>query len=184
MKNKMKNIIIILLISVGNVVFSQNLHHTYSTSECIVVTIEGKQPYNKGLNTDWDLVHGILGSTRLTDDLEERVSKQLSQLSHSNYNVKDIKIDSYKQGDYIYTKAKVYISKSEDNKSYTIFTTRGSIGYNYIKRHDEQMNGLSKRLSNTYGGTVKTFGPYIICVANENGDCLIRYKQSFYTVGK
>ncbi len=33
------------------------------------VYITGKQPYPNG--TDWDLVHGILGSKRLDDDLEE-----------------------------------------------------------------------------------------------------------------
>ena len=37
------------------------------------VYITGKQPYPNG--TDWDLVHGILGSKRLDDDLEERINR-------------------------------------------------------------------------------------------------------------
>ena len=57
-----------------------------------IVTIEGKQ---SSINTDWDLVHGILGSNRLNDDLEERVSNKLSQLSYDKYNVKSIEIVSY-----------------------------------------------------------------------------------------
>lgn len=175
----MKNILTIILIFIVSVVFSQNLHHTYTEKNHYVVTIEGKQPTD---NTDWDLVHGVLGSKRLTDDLEERVSKQLSQM-FGNWNVKDIKIESYKQGNYIYTKAKVYIGRSDDNKSYTVFTTRGSIGYDYVRRHDEQVFGLTERLSTYYGnGTVKTFGPYVICVSDENGECFMKYKQSFYTV--
>ena len=76
------------------------------------------------------------------------------------------------------------IGKSDDNKSYTIFTTRGSIGYNYVQRHDEQVNGLPKRLSDAYGGTVKIFGPYTVCVSDEDGTCFMKYKQSFYTVSK
>jgi hypothetical protein len=171
----MKYILILLNLFVCINTYSQNLEYDY------IVTIEGKQPY---VNTDWDLVHGILGSNRLNDDLEDRVSDKLSQLSYGNYNVKSIKITSYKHGDYIYTKAEVRINKSYDNKSYTVFTTRGSIGYNYVKRHDEQVFGLPKRLSDAYGGDVKVFGPYIVCVSDENGECFMKYKQSFYTVGK
>jgi len=167
----MKTIITLLLLFVVTIVSSQH-----------VVTIEGKQPYP---NTDWDLVHGILGSNRLNDDLEQRVSDKLSQLRmDGTYNVTDIKIQSYKNSGYIYTKATVYINESTDGKSYTVFTTRGSIGYDYIKRHDEQALGLSKRLSDYYNGTVKTFGPYEVCVSDENGDCFIKYKQSFYSVSK
>jgi len=173
----MKYILILLSWFLCVTTYSQNLE----SEDNHIVTIEGKQPY---VNTDWDLVHGILGSNRLNDDLEDRVSDRLSQLSYGNYNVKSIKLVSYKHGDYIYTKAKVYIGKSDDNKSYTVFTTRGSIGYNYVKRHDEQVYGLPKRLSYVYGGEVKVFGPYVVCVSDENGVCFMKYKQSFYTVSK
>ena len=173
----MKYILILLSLFLCVGTYSQNLE----SEDTHIVTIEGKQPY---VNTDWDLVHGILGSNRLSDDLEDRVSNRLSQLSYGNYNVKHIKIVSYKHGDYIYTKAKVYIGKSDDNKSYTVFTTRGSIGYNYTERHDEQVYGLPNRLSYAYGGEVKVFGPYVVCVSDENGECFMKYKQSFYTVGK
>lgn len=173
----MKYILILLSLFLCAITYSQDSESKGN----YIVTIEGKQPY---IDTDWDLVHGILGSNRLSDDLEDRVSNKLSQLSYGNYNVKHIEISSYKHGDYIYTKAKVYIGKSDDNKSYTVFTTRGSIGYSYIKRHDEQVYGLPKRLSDAYGGEVKVFGPYVICVSDENGECFMKYKQSFYTVGK
>lgn len=167
----MKTIITLLLLFVVTTVSSQH-----------VVTIKGKQPYP---NTNWDLVHGILGSKELNDDLEQRVSDKLSQLKMGgNYSVTNIKIQSYKNRGYIHTKATVYINESTDGKSYTVFTTRGSIGHDYIKRHDKQVLGLSKRLSDYYNGTVKTFGPYEVCVSDENGDCFIKYKQSFYCVGK
>jgi len=145
-----------------------------------VVSITGKQPYPA---TDWDLVHGILGSRRLTDDLDQRVSDKLRELKHGNYNVTKIDIVSYKKGNYVYTTATAYINPSEDGKSYTVFTTRGSIGYKYTERHDEQVDGLALRLKNKYGKSVSVFGPYIVCVTDEWGRCLTRYKQSFFSVG-
>ena len=45
------------------------------------VKIQGKQPAQ---GTDWDLVHGILGSKRLDDDLEYRVGEELKK---GNYRV-------------------------------------------------------------------------------------------------
>ena len=145
-----------------------------------VVSITGKQPYPA---TDWDLVHGILGSRRLTDDLDQRVSDKLRTLKHGNYNVTKIEISSYKKGSYIYTTATAYIDPSKDGKSYTVFATRGSIGYRYKERHDEQVKGLAYRLKNKYGNSVTVFGPYIVCVTDEWGRCLTKYKQSFFSVG-
>ena len=47
------------------------------------VYITGKQPYPE---TDWDLVHGIFGSNRLSDDLVERVSKKLKSGDYRVFN--------------------------------------------------------------------------------------------------
>ena len=50
----MKYILILLSLFLCVVTYSQNLE----SEDIHIVTIEGKQPY---VNTDWDLVHGILG---------------------------------------------------------------------------------------------------------------------------
>ena len=85
----MKYILILLSLFLCAITYSQDSESKGN----YIVTIEGKQPY---IDTDWDLVHGILGSNRLSDDLEDRVSNKLSQLSYGNYNVKHIEISSYK----------------------------------------------------------------------------------------
>jgi hypothetical protein len=142
------------------------------------VTIEGSQPIS---NPDLDLVHGILGSNRLQDDFAERVEDELkNQVNNGNKpDVANIQIKTYVQGDKIITKASCDIVQSVDGIAYTHFTTRGSIGSNYVQRHDIQINGLIGRLENHYGGVAKQVGNPIEISFKVNGN-VISYKQSFF----
>ena len=142
------------------------------------VYITGKQPYP---NTDWDLVHGILGSKRLQDDLEERVSQKLKS---GNYRVFNIEINSTNNENEIVTNGWVGL-KPDSNNPHKVFSTRGSIGGNHKQRHDEQISGLDGRLSNYakgkgYKGDVNTFGPYTVDIDIPNGK--MSYTQSFFAV--
>ncbi len=138
------------------------------------VSIQGKQPAN---NTDWDLVHGILGSKRLTDDLEKRVG---AELKNGNYRVTNVTVTSKKDGSNIVTDGSVELTPvTGDELPHKVFTTRGSIGSGYESRHDTQVNGLSDRLKAAYGGNnVAVFGPYLITVEGTG----VKYKQSFFAV--
>ena len=142
------------------------------------VTIEGSQPIS---NPDLDLVHGILGSNRLQDDFAERVEDELkNQVNNGNKpDVANIQIKTYVQGDKIITKASCDIVQSVDGIAYTHFTTRGSIGSDYVQRHDIQINGLVGRLENYYGGVAKQVGNPIQISFKINGN-VISYKQSFF----
>jgi hypothetical protein len=135
------------------------------------VKIQGKQPAQ---GTDWDLVHGILGSKRLDDDLEYRVGEELKK---GNYRVTKVGVTSKKVGNEIITDASVDLVP-DNNKPHKIFTTRGSIGGDYVSRHDQQVNGLSDRLKTYYKGEVTVFGPYDIPVQGTN----VKYKQTFFAV--
>jgi hypothetical protein len=137
------------------------------------ITITGEQPAN---NTDWDLVHGILGSKRIDDDLEKRVGDALQK---GNYRVSDVKISSFKQGDKIITTGNVTLTNpGQGQKPHKYFTTRGSIGGSYEQRHDTQVSGLSDRLKNYYKGEVEVFGPFTVQVKGAN----VFYKQSFFAI--
>lgn len=143
------------------------------------VYINGKQPYPNG--TDWDLVHGIFGSNRLDDDLEERVSKKLKS---GNYRVFNVEINSENKGNEIVSSGWVGL-KPDSNNPHKVFSTRGSIGGNHVERHNQQISGLDGRLSNYakgkgYKGEVDTFGPYTVSVESSNGD--MSYTQSFFAV--
>lgn len=137
------------------------------------VSIQGKQPT---INTDWDLVHGILGSKRLSEDLERKVG---TELKNGNYRVTNVTVTSKKVGNEIITDGSVDLTPVSGNKlPHKAFTTRGSIGGNYESRHDTQVNGLPDRLKSYYGGNVSVFGPYIINVDGTN----VNFKQSFFAV--
>jgi len=137
------------------------------------VPITGEQPVN---NTDWDLVHGILGSKRIDDDLEKRVG---DALQNGNYRVSGVKISSFKQGDKIITTGNVTLTNpTQGQKPHKYFTTRGSIGGSYEQRHDTQVSGLSDRLKNYYKGEVEVFGPFTVQVKGTN----VFYKQSFFAI--
>ena len=137
------------------------------------ISIEGTQPVD---NTDWDLVHGILGSSRLDDDLERRVSDKLKT---GNYMVEDVKISSAKQGNEIKTKGVVYLRGVKQGETpHKFFTTRGSIGGSYSQRHDNQINGLVDKLKNYYKGNVIMFGPYEINVVGTG----VNFRQSFFAI--
>jgi hypothetical protein len=140
----------------------------------VVVSISGEQPYPNG--TDWDLVHGILGSKRIDDDLEERVATKLKE---GNYRVTDVKISSYVKGDKVITNGSVTLVPDNQNPD-VAFTTRGSIGGDYLQRHDGQVSGLSDRLSSYYKGTSRQFGPFEVTVQGTN----VKYKQSFFAISK
>jgi DNA-directed RNA polymerase subunit H (RpoH/RPB5) len=134
-------------------------------------------------NPDLDLVHGALGSKRLTDDFEQRVQDELkNQVNNGNIpDVSNIQVKTYIQGNQIVTEASCDIIESQYGIPYTHFTTRGSIGYDYDKRHDEQINGLLDRLENHYGGIAKQVGKTFIITFQVNGK-VISYKQSFFVV--
>jgi len=137
------------------------------------VTIQGKQPV---VNADWDLVHGILGSKRLSEDLERKVG---TELKNGNYRVTDVTVTSKKVGNEIITDGSVALVPVTGNElPHKAFTTRGSIGSNYESRHDTQVSGLPDRLKSYYGGEVTVFGPYIITVEGTNA----KFKQSFFAV--
>ena len=143
------------------------------------VYITGKQPYPNG--TDWDLVHGILGSKRLDDDLEERVSQKLKS---GDYRVFNVEINSENKGDEIVSSGWVGL-KPDSGNPHKVFSTRGSIGGDHELRHNQQVSGLGERLSNYakgkgYNGGVDTFGPYTVNVKGPNGD--MSYTQSFFAV--
>jgi len=137
------------------------------------ITIQGLQP---AVNTDWDLVHGILGSKRLNDDLEQRVG---DELKNGNYRVTKVYVTSKKVGNQIVTDGAVDLSEVKNNQlPHKVFTTRGSIGSNYEQRHDSQVSGLEDRLKNQYKGEVTVFGPYEIDVEGTN----VKYRQTFYAI--
>jgi hypothetical protein len=142
------------------------------------VTIEGSEPIS---NPDLDLVHGILGSNRLQDDFAERVEDELkNQVNNGNKpDVANIQVRTYVQGNKIITKASCDIVESVDGIAYTHFTTRGSIGSNYIQRHDNQTNGLIDRLENHYGGVAKQVGDSFE-ISFKLNNTIITYKQSFF----
>ena len=137
------------------------------------ITIQGKQPL---VNTDWDLVHGILGSKRIDDDLEKRVG---DELQNGDYRVSKVYVTSKKIGNEIVTDAAVdLITVQQGQNPHKYFTTRGSIGSEFENRHDTQVQGLEDRLKNYYKGNVTVFGPYIVNVDGTN----YKYKQSFFAI--
>jgi len=137
------------------------------------VSIQGKQPVD---NTDWDLVHGILGSKRIDDDLEKRVGDELQT---GNFRVSKVYLTSKKIGNEIVTDGAVdLIPVTADQNPHKYFTTRGSIGGDFENRHDTQVQGLEDRLKNYYKGDVTVFGPYTINVEGTN----YKFKQSFFAI--
>jgi hypothetical protein len=147
------------------------------------VSMEGTQPYP---NTDWDRVHGYLGSNKLEDDLEDRVSKALAK---GNYRVDGVTVTTTKNGNSIKTKGTATLRNARPNEiPHKYFTTRGSIGNinddkkdpnYYVNRYNTQVNGLEDRLKSYYKSTgVKVFGPYEIFIQGTS----YAYKQSFFAV--
>jgi|688.fasta_scaffold393430_2 hypothetical protein len=139
-----------------------------------IVQIKGEQPYPNG--TDWDSVHGILGSKKIDDDLEKRVGDKLKS---GSYRVTNVKVSSYVSGNKVITDGTVTLV-SDTNNPDIAFTTRGSILDNYEQRHDNQVNGLVDRLSAYYQGTARQFGPFIVDVKGTTE----KYKQSFFAISK
>jgi hypothetical protein len=147
-----------------------------------IVSIKGTVPITSGKDdkgniidtTDWDTVHGILGSKRIDDDLEKRVG---DELTNGSYRVTKVTVTSKKSGTNIITDGSVELTSVNTNP-HKFFTTRGSIGDDHINRHDNQVNGLDGRLVKAYGGKVTTFGPYEINVTGTK----VNYKQSFFAI--
>jgi len=132
------------------------------------------QPYP---NPNWDTVHGF--SLKASDsDLEDKVGLKLKS---GNYNIDDVNISTYVEGNKIITEANVYFIPNSTNP-HKYFTTRGSIGpegSDYIDRHDKQVSGLDDRLKAYYkSNNVKTFGPFQIPINNTG----YAYKQSFFAI--
>jgi hypothetical protein len=150
-----------------------------------IVSIEKKIPITSGKDengdivdtTDWDGVHAIFSSKRkeYSDNLVSRVEPYLQT---EKFRVTDVKISSEKNGKEITTKGSVTLTPiSQGQKPHIVFTTRGSLGNDYVNRYDKQVNGLENRIKSTYGSTsVETFGPFDVKIKNTK----IKYKQIFY----
>jgi hypothetical protein len=67
-------------------------------------------------NPDLDLVHGVLGSRRLDDDFEKRVSDELTRLNKLGYktDVTNIEVKTYIKGDKIITESSCDIVESQN----------------------------------------------------------------------
>lgn len=131
-------------------------------------------------NPDLDLVHGILGSKRLDDDFEQKVSDELIRLNKLGYktDVTNIEVKTYVKDGKIITESSCDIVESQNGTSYNIFTTRGSIGYSFEERHDKQIDGLESRLESHYKGDAKKIKTIVISF--KIGHETISYKQSFF----
>ena len=143
-------------------------------------TIKGPIGMQLISDLDLDLVHGVLGSKRLNDDFERRVSDELKRLNQLGYktDVSNIRINTYVMNDKIITESSCDIIESKDGNSYNIFTTRGSIGDGFEERHDKQVVGLADRLSNHFGGPAK--GVKTVTINFPLNGQNISYKQSFF----
>jgi len=93
-----------------------------------------------------------------------------------------VNIKTYIKDGKIITESSCDIIESKDGNSYEFFTTRGSIGYDFEKRHDEQIEGLEGRLKSLYGGNSKKIKTFLISF-DLNGK-RISYKQSFFVCSK
>jgi len=150
----------------------------------VLLTVTGPIGIQPIDNPDLDLVHGILGSKRLDDDFEKRVSDELKRLNSLGIktDVDNIQIKTYIKNGKILTESSCDIIESKDGNSYEIFTTRGSIGQDFEKRHDDQIRGLDNRLQSIYGGNCKKIKTFLISFYL-NGE-KISYKQSFFVCSK
>jgi len=150
----------------------------------ILSRVEGPIGIQSVTNPHLDLVHGILGSKRLVDNFEKRVSDELAKLNKEGYktDVSNIQIKTYIKGGKIFTESSCDIVESEDENSYSIFTTRGSIGDNFEERHDKQVEGLEDRIKSTYGGNAKKVKTFTISFLLNGQN--ISYKQSFFVASR
>lgn len=148
------------------------------TENSINVTIQDVWDY-KGNATDWDDVHGVFGSSRRKDDLVQRVENKLKE---NKWEVAKIIIGSKYEPtlNRITSYGTVTLTENLTNPD-KHFTTRGSIGNDYERRHDNQINGLLQRLFNAFGGAARNVGTFNILINLPNNSS-ISYKQSFFAV--
>jgi hypothetical protein len=163
----------------------RKMHGLIMEQKETIISIEGKVPITSGKNdkgkivdtTDWDGVHAILSSKKkeYADNLVSRVEPYIKT---GNYIVTNVKISSKKVGSEIVTNGSVSLTPvPQGKKPHTIFTTRGSLGKDYVDRYDEQVNGLEERIKSTFGSTlVETFGPFDVNIEGTK----VNYKQIFY----
>jgi len=156
------------------IISEQQLRRIIVEQSNVIVKISGEQPYPTG--TNWDAVHGILGSNKIVDDLEQRVGDKLKQ---GNYRVVSVAVSSYVQSNKIITNGEVTLELDNNNPDFA-FTTRGSIGGDYEARHDQQVNGLTGRLSQFFKGTARQVSTMVVPIKGTN----FKYKQSFFAVSK
>jgi hypothetical protein len=156
------------------IISEQQLRRIIVEQSNVIVKISGEQPYPTG--TNWDAVHGILGSNKIVDDLEQRVGDKLKQ---GNYRVVSVAVSSYVQSNKIITNGEVTLELDNNNPDFA-FTTRGSIGGDYEARHDQQVNGLVGRLSQFFKGTARQVSTMVVPIKGTN----FKYKQSFFAVSK
>ena len=159
-------------------------YQTEIKQQHILSTVSGPVGIQSVKNPDLDLVHGVLGSKRLDDDFESRVSKELKRLNDKGYktDVSNIRVNTYIKDGKIITESSCDIIESKDGNSYSVFTTRGSIGKDFEERHDSQVKGLESKLSNHFHGQVKKIKT--ILVSFKLDDKTISYKQSFFVTSK
>ena len=119
--------------SKGQVTPAQQQYQVKKTAE-FPIKVKGPVGVENINNPDLDLVHGILGSKRLDDDFEQRVSDELDRLNKLGYktDVTNIEVKTYVKDGKIITESSCDIVESQNGTSYNIFTTRGSIGYSCL----------------------------------------------------
>jgi hypothetical protein len=177
MNSVIKNLSIFFFFIISSISWAQ-------TDSTVLSHVEGPIGIQPLRNPDLDLVHGILSSHRLKDDFEKRVSDELNRLNILGYktDVENIKVKTYVSKNKIYTISSCDIVKSKDGRSYVVFTTRGSIGKGYSKRHDRQVNGLEPWLQFYYRGYCKKVKTMVVGFKFRGGR--IYYKQSFFVVAR
>lgn len=177
MNSVIKKLSIFVFFIVSSVVVAQ-------TDSTVLSHVEGPIGVQPLKRPDLDLVHGVLSSHRLKDDFESRVTKELSRLNSLGYktDIENIKVNTYIDKNKIYTISSCDIVRSKDGRSYVVFTTRGSIGKGYSKRHDRQVNGLETWLQFYYRGYCKKVKTMVVGFKLRGGK--IYYKQSFFLVAR
>jgi len=85
---------------------------------------------------DGDSAHRLTG-------LEKKIDIALEKIYNQGINPKmyDVKLQVVRNGNTFTTSSSLIIDKSDDGKAWTGFATRGSIGYDYVKRADGQIDG-------------------------------------------
>ena len=87
-----------------------------------------------------DAAHKLTG-------LETKIDRALEQIYNQGINPKmyNVKLKVVRNGNTYTTTSSLTIDKSDDGKAWTGFASRGSIGYDYVKRADDQITGKGNK---------------------------------------